>query len=158
MPYSDVIDPNTPPATEGIAQGDDRIREFKRALIERMASVMDLTVDPIVVRPNIVKSTMLHTTLGNQLRRILSATQVVPSGTIFPGNTSATYTIALVGCLPNSPGFATLETVNITAGSLMCHAIPGTDIITLYLINPSSVSLTLLVDSTWYAVAMLPLV
>lgn len=41
MPYTDDLDETTPADTEGVSQGDDRIREVKRALNERMADLVN---------------------------------------------------------------------------------------------------------------------
>lgn len=48
MPYTDPLDPATPISTEAAGQGDDRIRELKRALIERLETAFtDLDADPL---------------------------------------------------------------------------------------------------------------
>lgn len=40
-PYTDPFDTNTPTAVEGLSNGDDRIRELKRALNERLADALN---------------------------------------------------------------------------------------------------------------------
>ena len=51
MPYADPLDPLTPPGSEGMVQGDDRIRELKRALIQRLLSiVVDVDAVPLQLK------------------------------------------------------------------------------------------------------------
>lgn len=49
MAYPDPLDPATPSDADISGQGDDRIREFKRAVIQRLLSFFtDVNVDPLV--------------------------------------------------------------------------------------------------------------
>lgn len=51
MVYVNPLDPATPAATDPVGQGDDRMRELKAAVIERLASVfVDVNTDPMVLR------------------------------------------------------------------------------------------------------------
>lgn len=51
MVYVNPLDPATPAATDPVGQGDDRMREIKAAVIERLASVfVDVNTDPMVLR------------------------------------------------------------------------------------------------------------
>lgn len=51
MAYVNPLDAATPAATDPVSQGDDRIRESKAALIERLLTVfVDLSADPLIVR------------------------------------------------------------------------------------------------------------
>lgn len=50
MAFVDDLDPLTPDGSDLVSQGDDRIRETKRALIERLLSVFaDVNADPMVL-------------------------------------------------------------------------------------------------------------
>lgn len=50
MPYADVFDLTTPTGAEGLSNGDDRIREFKRALSQRLLTLVeDVDADPLVL-------------------------------------------------------------------------------------------------------------
>ncbi len=51
MAYIDPIDPATPAGADSAGQGDDRIRELKRALIERLNTFFnDIDIDPLTVK------------------------------------------------------------------------------------------------------------
>lgn len=48
MAYSNPLDPSTPSGSDPLAQGDDRIREAKGAIRERLATLVeDVDVDPL---------------------------------------------------------------------------------------------------------------
>lgn len=55
MPYADPLDPTTPADNDVVSFGDDRIREFKRGLIQRLSTVFTNTdSDPLVFLAGIV--------------------------------------------------------------------------------------------------------
>jgi hypothetical protein len=55
MAYADPIDPATPGDGNFAGQGDDRIRELKRALIERLSTFfVDINADPLVPKAGAV--------------------------------------------------------------------------------------------------------
>lgn len=60
MAYADALDPATPAGNQDLGLGDDRIRELKRALRQRWATlVVDIDADPLVLLPNVVPGTSL---------------------------------------------------------------------------------------------------
>lgn len=87
MAFIEIWDMATPSNLEGVTQGDDRIRELKRALNERMNSILQNwpATDPLLIK---------HTAMFNQ-----NAINGVPSATpttvvVLPaGNVDATYMI-----------------------------------------------------------------
>lgn len=51
MPYADPLDPLTPGGSAGLVDGDDRIREMKRAIIQRLGSiVVDVDANPLQLK------------------------------------------------------------------------------------------------------------
>src|SRR4051812_33273956 len=53
MAYADPLNPATPADTDISGQGDDRMRETKRALIQRLGSFFqNVDADPMVPRAN----------------------------------------------------------------------------------------------------------
>lgn len=55
MPFLDTIDPAVPAGTEVAGNGDDRIRELKRAIIERVESFFaSIDADPWTVKPDAI--------------------------------------------------------------------------------------------------------
>lgn len=66
MPYAEIWDPNTPQASESRALGDDRIRELKRAIQERLGTIMNFPDgNPLTLLPSVVAD--LKTTDGHDL-------------------------------------------------------------------------------------------
>jgi hypothetical protein len=58
--YADPIDILTPDGADKRKFGDDNIREFKRAVRERLASIfVDIDSDPLVLKPGVITSGML---------------------------------------------------------------------------------------------------
>jgi hypothetical protein len=54
MAYTDPLDPITPTDADRVSGGDDRIRELKRALIERFSTIIeDLDDDPLVLKDEV---------------------------------------------------------------------------------------------------------
>lgn len=60
MAYVDPLDVATPASGTDVSQGDDRIRELKRALVERLQKVfVDLNVDPLTFIAGIIPTSAL---------------------------------------------------------------------------------------------------
>lgn len=54
MAYSNPLDPSTPSGSDPLAQGDDRLREAKGAIRERLATLVeDVDVDPLVPKAEV---------------------------------------------------------------------------------------------------------
>lgn len=61
MAYADPLDPTTPGDLSIAGQGDDRIRELKRALIARLLTlVTDVNADPLVLKNLLIATAMLQ--------------------------------------------------------------------------------------------------
>lgn len=70
MAYLSPLDPLTPPGTEAVGQGDDRMREMKAAIIERLASFfVGVDDDPLVPKPNSIPTSVFadNTLSGSKL-------------------------------------------------------------------------------------------
>jgi hypothetical protein len=60
MAYANPLDPTTPPDDEALSLGDDKIRQFKAAVIERLETlVTDVDADPLVLNPDTVPNTAI---------------------------------------------------------------------------------------------------
>lgn len=68
MAYTNPLDPATPADTDPVAQGDDRMRELKAAIIERLETLVeDVDADPLVPLGSVfgkVYRATLNATLG----------------------------------------------------------------------------------------------
>ena len=54
MAYTIPFDPDTPTDADPVSSGDDRIREIKQALIERLGNIfVDVEADPWVIKPEL---------------------------------------------------------------------------------------------------------
>jgi len=61
MAYSDPLDPTTPGPDSYVHEGDDRIREFKRAVIARLETVFtSVNADPLEFRQGVIPSAALE--------------------------------------------------------------------------------------------------
>lgn len=59
MAYADPVDPATPADSDISGQGDDRIREFKRGIRQRLLSFFfDVDADPLVPKDGVLRSEM----------------------------------------------------------------------------------------------------
>lgn len=53
MAYTEVLNPATPADGDLLSAGDDSIRQFKRAIIERLLTiVVDVDANPLVIKPS----------------------------------------------------------------------------------------------------------
>lgn len=59
MPYIDPLDPLTPAGNTGAALGDNSIREFKRAIIERAETFFNTGVDPWTWKAGVIPGSAL---------------------------------------------------------------------------------------------------
>ena len=60
MPYSNPLDPTTPADTDLRSQGDDRIREVKAALLERLLTVfVDMNINPLAFIAGVIPTAAL---------------------------------------------------------------------------------------------------
>lgn len=65
-PFDEALDPATPGGSDPVSSGDDMIRQFKRAMIERFESIIeDIDVEPWVLkRSAVVSSGAIHNPAG----------------------------------------------------------------------------------------------
>ncbi len=60
MPYANPLDPTSPSGGSNANQLDDRIRELKAALIERLLTIVtDVNAQPLVLKPDIVTASAI---------------------------------------------------------------------------------------------------
>lgn len=60
MPYANPLDPSTPSGGSNANQLDDRIREVKAAIIERLLTlVTDVNAQPLVLKPDVVNASAI---------------------------------------------------------------------------------------------------
>lgn len=72
MAYADPLDPLTPPGSEGMVTGDDRIRELKRAIIQRLLSVfVDVDVDPMQLKTSAIGSTVGFVNIATAVAQVI---------------------------------------------------------------------------------------
>ena len=65
FPYTDPFDATTPTAVEGLSNGDDRIRELKRAINERLADALNNWSGGGTVTPKIANLSILTAMLAD---------------------------------------------------------------------------------------------
>jgi hypothetical protein len=79
--YNEVWDPNTPQGSESRSLGDDRIREFKRALAERLSTLMNFPDgNPLTLLPSVIAD--LRITDGANLQNGSISTAKIADGAI----------------------------------------------------------------------------
>lgn len=89
MAYNEIWDVNTPQASEARSLGDDRIRELKRGLTERLATVMNFPDGlPLEFLPS-VKSGLLPTNGDSFNAASIDATKIGP----IPGTQITAFTL-----------------------------------------------------------------
>lgn len=101
MAYVDPLDPISPPSTEAVGQGDDRIREFKRAIIERVESFFTgVDIDPWLPKDGSIPPSIF-------------ADNTFPGSKLIDGSIS----LAKLATMP-FPGTGTITAVELADGSV----------------------------------------
>lgn len=72
MAYVDPLDPLTPAGSDGIVNGDDRIRELKRALIQRLSTVfVDTNADPLQLKTTAIGAQSEFTNIATAVAQVI---------------------------------------------------------------------------------------
>jgi hypothetical protein len=126
MAYVEEYDPTKPPSTEAVGSGDDRIRELKRAITERLLQFFPgwPNTDPLVI-----DQTKLYTVVTSL---------AVPTGvasTFFnvPINIDAVYLVCavLINQAATEEAVAYAGTSQNGTVSLFGHTAPGGSVVTI---------------------------
>lgn len=128
MAYADPLDPVTPAGSEGLVNGDDRIREMKRAIIQRLLSVfVDVDVDPLQLKITAISSQLVFANIATAVAQdVLTMTAADSLYMIFAfteGNASADTSFAWARS--SSADNYSLWGETKPAGSLMALTIVG---------------------------------
>lgn len=135
MAYANPLDPTTPSGGANANQLDDRIRECKAALVERLLTlVTDVNLDPLVLKPSVVSQSSIADNAINQAKM---ADASVGTAELIDRNITAIKiallaitaaeiadsTITQLKMADNSVGTAEIIDANVTNAKLAANAV-----------------------------------